>query len=116
MLATLRTVVKKLFTDGADARHPPTPARSHHPQSVSCSLEDDWFYAAAPLVAAKVALQRIEALQVAAGDQVDAAEYALQRLLGELGTAMAIPASSAPLRAVLAEAAKLDGAKRALAA
>ena len=50
-------------------------------------------------------LERIEVLQAAAAHQIDAAEYTLQRLIGDLGAAMPIPARGAPLRAALAAAA-----------
>jgi hypothetical protein len=95
------------------------PAERPRPQAqpAPSSREDEWLRATWPLTAAIAALERIECLQSAAAHQIDAAEYTLQRLIGDLSAAMPIPPDGAPLRAALAAAAtKADSREEALAA
>lgn len=80
--------------------------------------DDHWARATGVITAAISGLERVQGFQLSAARQVDAAEYALQHLLEELSAAMPLPADGAPLRAVLAEAARTPraAAGKALAA
>jgi len=68
--------------------------------------EDHWARATAPIATAIAGFAQVEAFQSAAACRIVAADYALQHLIEELRTVMPIPADTAPLRAVLAAAAK----------
>jgi hypothetical protein len=94
------------------------PADCPRPQAQPApfSRRDEWLRATGPLTAANAALERIGVLQATAGRHIDAAEYALQLLMNELRAAMPIPADTAPLRTVLAQAAVPSTEKKALAA
>jgi hypothetical protein len=94
------------------------PAERPRPQAQPApfSREDEWLRATWPLTAAIAASERVGVLQATAGRHIDAAEYALQLLMNELRAAMPIPADTAPLRAVLAQAAVPGTEKKALAA
>ncbi len=95
-------------------RRAPAPALQRVP--VPLTREDHWVRATGVITSAIAGFEHIEMLQSAAARQVDAADYALKRLLAELATVMPIPADGAPLRALLAEAAVSKPAKKALAA
>jgi hypothetical protein len=98
------------------------PAASPKPQAQPApfSRADSWTRATGAVTAAIAGLERIHGLQAAAASRLDAADYALQRLLGELATvmpaAMPSPADGSALRAVLAKVAAQPAAKKALAA
>lgn len=95
----------------------PTPAPPAEPPAPAPTIEDHFAHAAEIVTAAIASLERIELWQSAAADHVDAAEYAFQRMLGELATAMSLPVDGAPLPAIPAEAAEPSRpAKKALAA
>jgi hypothetical protein len=83
-------------------------------------IEGQWQRATGSVRAALASFRNIKAFQAAASRQIDAADYALQLLIQDLGAAMPIPADGRELRAVLAEAAKIpvpaSRAKKALAA
>lgn len=69
-------------------------------------IEGQWRRATGIIRSALASFRDIETFQAAAARQVDAADYALQLLIQDLGAAMPIPADGRALRAVLAEAAK----------
>jgi hypothetical protein len=83
-------------------------------------IEGQWVRATGIIRSALAGFRNIETFQAAAARQIDAADYALQLLIQDLGAAMPIPADGRALRAVLAEAAKsptpVARPKKALAA
>ena len=90
------------------------------PEAPPVPVEDRFTRATGALTAAISAFARIESLQAAAASQLDAADYALQHLLEELGMAMPVRAADgSELRAFLAtvedrsEAAFADEARAA---
>jgi hypothetical protein len=97
----------------------PLPPTEGPAALVSPQLEPlDYFARVAAIVAdAIVSFERIEVWQQAASEHIDAAEYAFRRMLGELATAMPLPVDGAPLRGILADAARITPpSKKALAA
>jgi hypothetical protein len=82
------------------------------------SVGDRWMRATDAITEAIAGAGRVESLQAAAVDQIDAADYALRHLIAELSTAMPIfAADGSPLRALLATVAEKDSAaKKTLAA
>jgi hypothetical protein len=96
--------------------NPPRPQA----QPAPLSRADGWIRATAAITAAIAGFERIQDLQAAAANRLDAADYALQHLLAELATvmpaALPIPADGSALRAVLAAAAEPPAAEKALAA
>jgi hypothetical protein len=98
-------------------RHVAELARAYRPAVVvevpaevaPLPVEDRFTRATGALTAAISGFARIESLQAAATSQLDAADYALQRLLEELGMAMPIRAADgSELRALLATVEELD--------
>jgi hypothetical protein len=69
-------------------------------------IEGQWLRATGIIRSALASFRDIQTFQAAAARQIDAADYALQLLIQDLGAAMPIPADGRALRAVLAEAAK----------
>jgi hypothetical protein len=69
-------------------------------------IEGQWVRATGIIRSALASFRNIETFQAAAARQIDAADYALQLLIQDLGAAMPIPADGRALRAALAEAAK----------
>jgi hypothetical protein len=108
---------KPRFTDsrGAGKR----PALETRVESLVLGIEGQWRRATGIIRTAIASFRNIETFQAAAARQIDAADYALQLLMQDLGAAMPIPADGRELRAVLAEAAKATASarqKKALAA
>lgn len=98
---------------------PLQPARRLSPAAAPRRLtaEEHFAHSGDIVASAKIGLKRVADYQSSAADHIDAAEYALRRMLGELATAMQLPIDGAPLRAVLAEAARTSSiAKTATAA
>jgi len=91
---------------------PLSPLREVEPLSPA----DHWLRATGAISAAIAGLDHVQHFQAAAAFQIDAADYALQHLMEELAAVMPIPADGAPLRAILAEAARPVAAGKALAA
>jgi hypothetical protein len=88
-------------------------------ESLALGIEGQWRRATGIIRAAIASFRNIETFQAAAARQIDAADYALQLLMQDLGAAMPIPADGRELRAVLAEAARATTPmrqKKALAA
>jgi hypothetical protein len=105
----------------ARARRPSAPIVEAEPpaEAAPLSVADRWTRATGAVTAAIAGFGRIESLQAAAASQIDAADYTLQRLLGELSTVMPIlPADGSALRALLATVAEPEVAaeKKTLAA
>lgn len=96
------------------------PAPLIRMQPAPLGIEGQWQRATGIIRAALVSFRDIQTFQAAAARQIDAADYALQLLIQDLGAAMPIPADGRALRAVLAEAAKTPAPaarqKKALAA
>jgi hypothetical protein len=91
-------------------------ARQADPHPI-ISLDERWARATSSVTAAIDRFGRIETLQAAAANQIDAADYTLQHLLEALSVAMPIPADGSALRAVLATVAEREEAEaRTLAA
>jgi len=103
-----------------DSRQAPTrPTAETRVESLVLGMEGQWRRATGFVRAAIASVRNIETFQAAAARQIDAADYALQLLMEDLGAAMPIPADGRELRAVLAEAAKATAParqKKALAA
>ena len=74
-------------------------------QSAPFGIAGQWQRATGIIRSALKSFLDIQTFQVAAARQIDAADYALQLLIKDLGAAMPIPADGRALRAVLAEAA-----------
>jgi hypothetical protein len=88
---------------------------SEPPRESAPPLEapDHWGRASGAITAAISGLERVQEFQFTATRQLDAAEYALQHLIEELSAVMPMPlqvADGAPLRAVLAKAARQPAA------
>jgi hypothetical protein len=102
------------------AKSPRAPAATQaRVESVALGIEGQWRRATGIIRAAIASFRNIETFQAAAARQIDAADYALQLLMQDLGAAMPIPADGRELRAVLAEAARATTPmrqKKALAA
>jgi hypothetical protein len=101
------------------SRAPARPAPAARVEALALGIEGQWRRATGIIRAAVASFRNIELVQAAAARQVDAADYALQLLIQELGAVMPIPADGRELRAVLAEAAKATAParqKKALAA
>jgi len=81
-------------------------------QPAPLGIEGQWQRATGIIRAALGSFRNIQTFQAAAARQIDAADYALQLLIQDLGAAMPIPADGRALRAVLAEAAKTVPAPR----
>jgi hypothetical protein len=95
------------------------PAPAPMPEPPPLAREDHWRHVTGIVASAIAGYERIEAWHFAAAEHIDGADYTFQRMLGELAAVMPIAADGAPLRAVLAEAAKLRpavAARKALAA
>lgn len=91
---------------GLTASHRARPAPQIRMQPVSPGIAGQWHRATGIIGSALKSFRDIETFQAAAARQIDAADYALQLLIQDLGAAMPIPADGRALRAVLAEAAK----------
>lgn len=91
---------------GLIASHRARPAPQIRMQPVSLGIAGQWQRATGIIGSALKSFRDIETFQAAAARQIDAADYALQLLIQDLGAAMPIPADGRALRAVLAEAAK----------
>jgi hypothetical protein len=102
------------------AQSPAVRARAIEAGPAPLSRADGWTRATGAITAAIAGFERIRDLQAAAASRLDAADYALQRLLEDLAmvmpAAIPIPADGSALRAVLAEAAQPPARKKALAA
>jgi hypothetical protein len=108
---------KTPFLDSRQA--PKRPTAETRVESLVLGMEGQWRRATGIVRAAIASFRNIETFQAAAARQIDAADYALQLLMQDLGAAMPIPADGRELRAVLAEAAKATASarqKKALAA
>jgi hypothetical protein len=95
------------------------PASEPSPQPPPLPRDDHWGRVTGIVAAAIAGYERVEAWHLAAADHIDTAEYTFQRMLGELAAVMPIAADGAPLRAILAEAARLEPVgprKKAIAA
>ena len=96
------------------------PPRVVPREPVIIGIEGQWLRATGIIRSALASFRNIETFQAAAARQIDAADYALQLLILDLGAAKPIPADGRALRAVLAEAAKsptpVARPKKALAA
>lgn len=68
-------------------------------------VDGQWVRATGIIRAAIASFGHIKAFQATAGRQIDAADYALQLLIKDLGVVMPIPADGSALRSVLAAAA-----------
>jgi len=88
------------------------PAPQIRMQPAPLGIEGQWQRATGIIRAALASFRNIQTFQAAAARQIDAADYALQLLIQDLGAAMPIPADGRALRAVLAEAAKTVPAPR----
>jgi hypothetical protein len=113
----LTTIVKARFVKPSQAA--PRPMPPSRVESLAIGLEGQWRRATSIIRAAIASFRNIETFQAAAARQIDAADYALQLLMQDLGAAMPIPADGRELRAVLAEAARATTPmrqKKALAA
>jgi hypothetical protein len=73
---------------------------------VIIGIAGQWLRATGIIRSALASFRNIETFQAAAARQIDAADYALQLLIQDLGAAIPFPADGRALRAVLAEAAK----------
>jgi hypothetical protein len=74
-----------------------------HMQPASPSVDGHWTSAADSVSAAFAGIGRMESLHAAALSQLDAADYAIGRIIEELSVAMPIlPADGSALRALLA--------------
>jgi hypothetical protein len=115
--ASALPAVKARFVRSPQAAAGPAPQA--RVESLALGIEGQWRRATGIIRAAIASFRNIETFQVAAARQIDAADYALQLLMQDLGAAMPIPADGRELRAVLAEAARATTPmrqKKALAA
>jgi hypothetical protein len=97
----------------------PDPASEPLHQPPPLPREGHWGRVTGIVVDAIAGCERVAAWHLAAADHIDAADYTFQRLLGELSAVMPLAADGAPLRAILAEAAKSEPAvarRKAIAA
>jgi len=87
---------------------PTVHPRSVRHQPAPLGIEGQWQRATGIIHAAIARFRDIQTFQATAARQIDAADYALQLLIKDLAVAMPIPADGRELRAVLAEAAKVN--------
>jgi hypothetical protein len=83
-------------------------APASEPSPPPLPREEHWGRVSGIVTAAIAGYERVEAWHLAAADHIDAAEYTFQRMLGELAAVMPLAADGAPLRAILAEAARFE--------
>jgi hypothetical protein len=88
-------------------RAAPVPPRAEPPL---LTIEEGWERATGAVTAAISGSGRMQALHAAAASQIEAADYTLQHLLGELSIAIPRPADGSALRALLATVAEREQA------
>jgi hypothetical protein len=119
MFALEQAAVARSLVARHALRWRPAPTPVPLPQPPPLAREDQWGHVTGILASAIAHCERIEAWHFAAAEHIDAADYTFQRLLGELAAVLPIAADGAPLRAILAEAARsrpAAPARKALAA
>ena len=86
---------------------PPAPIRTLLIPPKPLTPEEHWHRAVSVVRDGLFRFERIRDLTALAADELDVAGYAMELMLGELATAMPLPANGAPLRALVeAEAAR----------